>query len=314
MVRTADHASEALFTYLVCTAVRPRSQFGLGPCDQTKVPFPRTRQLPIVAAMSAWRGIPPLRPLAVALALWGSCGARADPLDDTFALTIGAFILSTNTTVRADGSAGAGLPVEVGTPIDVERQLGIGDRTSFRLDGYWRFFERHKIRVMYFDESRSAQKSLTDETVFRGQTYPVNTQVSTRLDTGVVELAYEYAFLRGEHYELAGSVGIHDLSFKLQLTAVAVRRQSAGLHRLGLRHAVEELRLLGPAGTSSGPTSTSTTARTTATSPGDTEASGCSAERLTEGPSMVTLWLTFPAASDKGRRPGLWAHSPGPTA
>jgi hypothetical protein len=152
--------------------------------------------------------------------LWGSCAARADPLDDRFALSIGAFILSTNTTVRADGSAGAGLPVEVGTPIDVERQLGISDRTSFRLDGYWRFFERHKIRVMYFDESRSAQKNLTDEIVFRGQTYPVNTQVSTRFDTGVAELAYEYAFLRGEHYELAGSVGIHDLSFKLQLTAV----------------------------------------------------------------------------------------------
>ena len=155
--------------------------------------------------MSIRRGIPPLRPLAVALALWGSCAAYANPLDDTFALSIGAFVLSTNTTVRADGSAGAGLPVEIGTPIDVERQLGIGDRTSFRLDGYWRFFERHMIRVMYFDESRSAQKSLTDEIVFRGQTYPVNAQVSTRFDTGVAELAYEYAFLRGEHYELAGS-------------------------------------------------------------------------------------------------------------
>jgi hypothetical protein len=56
--------------------------------------------------------------------------------------------------------------------------------------------------------------------VFRGQTYPVNTQVSTRFDTSVLELAYEYAFLRGEHYELAGSLGIHDLSFKLQLSAL----------------------------------------------------------------------------------------------
>src|SRR6516225_11141655 len=267
------------------------------------------RQIALFRA-AAW----PLRASVFALALLGAGAAQASPLDDTFDLSLGAFILSTHTTVRAGGSPGPAAPVEIGTPIDVERQLGISDRTSFRLDGYWRFFERHKLRVMYFDETRSADKSITDEIVFRGQTYPVNTQVSTRFDTGVLELAYEYAFLRGEHYELAGSVGIHDLSFKLQLTAVAVRRQSAGLHRLGLRHAVEELRLLGPAGTSSGPTSTSTTARTTATSPGDTEASGCSAERLTEGPSMVTLWLTFPAASDKGRRLGLWAHSPGPTA
>jgi hypothetical protein len=170
--------------------------------------------------VSAWRGITPLRPLAAALALCGSCAAAADPLEDTFALNIGAFILSTNTTVRADGSPGPGLPAEVGTPISVERQLGMSDRTSFRLDGYWRFLERHKIRVMYFDESRSAQKSITDEIVFRGQTYPVNTQLSSKLDTQVAELAYEYAFLRGEHYELAGSLGIHDLTFKLQLTAL----------------------------------------------------------------------------------------------
>jgi len=166
--------------------------------------------------------IAPRRWRALVMLLVGcvSGATRADPLDDTLAVSLGAFVLSTKTTVRADGSAGAGLPVEVGTPINVERQLDIGDRSSFRLDGYWRFFERHKIRVMYFDESRSAQKGITDEIIFRGQTYPVNTQVSSHLDALVAELAYEYAFLRGEHYELAGSLGIHDLSFKLQLTAV----------------------------------------------------------------------------------------------
>ena len=160
------------------------------------------------------------RATVLAVALAGVGAVQASPLDDTFDLSLGAFVLSTNTTVRADGSPAPGAPVEVGTPINVERQLAISDRTSFRLDGYWRFLERHKIRVMYFDESRSAQKSLTEEIVFRGQTYPVNAQLSTRFDTLVAELAYEYAFLRGEHYELAGTVGIHDLTFKLQLTAV----------------------------------------------------------------------------------------------
>src|SRR6185437_3531942 len=155
--------------------------------------------------------------LALGLILAGA--VQAGPLDDTFDLSLGAFILSTKTTVRADGSPAPGAPVEIGTPIDVERQLDISDRASFRLDGYWRFLERHKLRVMYFDENRSGDKTITDEIVFRGQTYPVNTQISTRFDTVVAELAYEYAFLKGEHYELAGSIGIHDLTFKLQLTA-----------------------------------------------------------------------------------------------
>jgi len=156
--------------------------------------------------------------LALGLILTGT--AQSGPLDDTFDLSLGAFILSTKTTVRADGSPAPGAPVEIGTPIDVERELSIADRTSFRLDGYWRFSKRHKLRVMYFNENRSGDKTLTDEIVFRGQTFAVNTQISTRFDTTVAELAYEYAFLRGEHYELAGSGGIHELTFKLQLTAV----------------------------------------------------------------------------------------------
>ena len=155
----------------------------------------------------------------LALALIIPTALHAGPLDDTFDVSLGTFILSTKTTVRADGSPAAGAPVEIGSPIDVERQLGIGDRASFRLDGYWRFLQRHKLRLMYFDESRSGDKTITDEIVFRGQTFPVNTQISTRFDTRVAELAYEYALLRGEHYELAASAGIHDLTFKLQLAA-----------------------------------------------------------------------------------------------
>ena len=144
---------------------------------------------------------------------------QAGPLDDTFDLNLGTFILSTKTTVRADGSPAPGTPAEIGSPIDVERQLGISDRASFRLDGYWRFLQRHKLRLMYFDESRSGSKTITGEIVFRGQTFPINAQIGTRFDTQVAEIAYEYAFLKGEHYELAGSVGIHELTFKLQLTA-----------------------------------------------------------------------------------------------
>ena len=83
---------------------------------------------------------------------------------------------------------------------------------------------------MYFDESRSAQQTITDEIIFRGETYPINTQISARFETLVAELAYEYAFLRGEHYELAGSIGIHELTFKLQLTAAGqnVNQQLSG--------------------------------------------------------------------------------------
>jgi hypothetical protein len=150
----------------------------------------------------------------VVLGLATASLVRADALDDTLALEFGTFAVNTSTTVRLDGSAGRG------TPIDLEHELGLQNATSFRLDGYWRFAERHKIRLMYFQEGQSAERVINQEITFGNVTFPVNTDVSAHVGTHVGEVAYEYAFMRGDNYELAGSVGLHDLRFFTSLSAV----------------------------------------------------------------------------------------------
>src|SRR5262245_12178457 len=79
-------------------------------------------------------------------------GARADDapdlLNDTFSGQLGSYVLNTNTELRLDGD----LP-NSGTKVDWEKNFGEGDVTRFRLDGAWRFAERHKIRGMWFDFS-----------------------------------------------------------------------------------------------------------------------------------------------------------------
>jgi hypothetical protein len=152
--------------------------------------------------------------LFVAFAVCPAHAEDLNPLNDRVSLSIGAFLLTTNTTVRVDGS---GLE---GTPVNLEQSLGISSNSSFRLDGYWRFLERHKLRFMYFQADRSATHTINQDIVFDGQTFAVNTTLNTRFDTLIAELAYEYAFLRGEHYELAGSAGLHDIDFRLSLAAV----------------------------------------------------------------------------------------------
>jgi hypothetical protein len=151
---------------------------------------------------------------AIGAAALGAMGVtHADALNDTAELSLGTFLLTTNTTVRVDGSG------REGTPVNLEHGLGITNHDSFRLDGYWRFLTKHKIRVMYFDQNRSASRTIDQEIEFNGETYPINTDVSTRLDTRIFEVAYEYAFLRSEHYELSGSVGLHNVTFDLSLAA-----------------------------------------------------------------------------------------------
>src|SRR5689334_17512480 len=94
---------------------------------------------------------------AVCLSLAGSGSALAeagDPLTDSFSVGLGTFMLETSTRIRVDGTAGNG------TEINTQRDLGLKDSDRFRVDAYWRFLKRHKIRLLYFDTKNSAERTL----------------------------------------------------------------------------------------------------------------------------------------------------------
>jgi hypothetical protein len=136
-----------------------------------------------------------------------------NPLTDTVSLDLGTFFVTSSTRLAVDGNGIRG------TEIDAARDLGVGDKTSFRLDGYWRFARRHKVRIMYFDMSRSQSHVISRDITFNGQTFAINTEVSSKFDTTILEAAYEYAFVQNDTWELAGTAGIHDLAFKTRLSA-----------------------------------------------------------------------------------------------
>jgi hypothetical protein len=81
----------------------------------------------------------------------------------------------------------------------------------------WRFLERHKLLLMYFDTSRDGRRTIDRDIHFGDQTFPVDAEVRSHLGFDILELAYEYQFLHGEDYELGGSIGIHNVTFSLGL-------------------------------------------------------------------------------------------------
>jgi hypothetical protein len=133
-----------------------------------------------------------------------------NPLTDRFSVSLGGFLLSTETTVRADGDLR-------GTEIDSERDLGLSDSDRFRLDAYWRMTPRQKLRVMYFETNNEANKTLDRELIFNDTVYPVNLDVHATSKTTVTELAYEFTFMHRETYDLSVSGGIHNLKFSTSL-------------------------------------------------------------------------------------------------
>jgi len=138
-----------------------------------------------------------------------------DFLNDRFHVGLGSYIVNTDTELQLDGAAGAG------TPVNWEETFGGGDTTRFRIDGQWRFADRHKARFMVFNSSRSESATLNEDIDFGGETYPVNARVDAEFQFDIYELAYEYAFLRRDTYEVAASFGVHYTTLTAELKAKA---------------------------------------------------------------------------------------------
>jgi hypothetical protein len=144
-----------------------------------------------------------------------------DLLTDPFRIALGTFIISSEPTVQLNGDTVRG------DRVDFDKVLGGGDATRVRLDADWRFgdSQRHKIRAIAFSMSRDRTKTIDEEIEWGGDTYPVNAQVTAEFKFTVIELAYEYAFLRRETYELGGTFGLHYTSIDAALEA---KRTSTG--------------------------------------------------------------------------------------
>lgn len=134
-------------------------------------------------------------------------------LDDRFTISLGTFLLGTDTTLSLNGTAGT-----VGGEVNLEQDLGLRSSDRFRVDANWRISGRHHLRAMYFDYGNSRSKTLERELEIGDTTYPVNVTVEAGLSTTIYELAYEYAFLEREKWELLGSVGAHVARFSFRIS------------------------------------------------------------------------------------------------
>jgi len=137
-----------------------------------------------------------------------------DRLNDHWGAQLGTFIMDSETTLQVDGDT------QQGTPVDWDNTFGDeGDKTRFRVDGYWRFAERHKLRAMTFNYKRDNSATVNRDFEWNDQIYPVGASVEAEFKFAVYELAYEYEFLRRDNYEVGASFGLHWATLDASLKA-----------------------------------------------------------------------------------------------
>jgi len=124
------------------------------------------------------------------------------PGTDRFKFNLGGYFPAISTDVQ----------VEAGDDnIDLEETLGLGeDETVGRLDGYWRFAQRHRLGFGYYRLNRDAQTYLSaDLDIGGGDPWPAKALIATDLTLDFYQLNYMYSFYQGEKWEIGGTIGAY---------------------------------------------------------------------------------------------------------
>jgi len=98
----------------------------------------------------------------------------------------------------------------VGAKINTKDQLGLENETAvFRLDGYYRFTDTHKIEFSYFGVNSDSHKNLDAQINIGKHVISAGASFSSYFDMKVYKLNYAYSFYHNDKVELALVAGLH---------------------------------------------------------------------------------------------------------
>ena len=147
------------------------------------------------------------------LSLAPSSGHAQSDLDDRFSISLGAFFTDWGTRAQLDSDT-----LGAGTDIDFEDDLGLKSSLStFRLDGHYRFNQKHRINFSVFNMSRDASRTIDQDIQYGDITFVLNAQLKASTDLSIYKLAYTYSFLWREKGFLGASIGLYIADSKIRL-------------------------------------------------------------------------------------------------
>jgi hypothetical protein len=162
--------------------------------------------------------------IIVVMTVCAPARAEEERYPDRFMLRLGGYqITDADTIVRLETNS-----QPVGAYIDFDETLG-GETsaTVFRLDGLYRFNERHGIGVGWYGLKFTGSKALEKEIDWAGRIYPAGTQVDSQIKFGIYKLNYQYSLFHNDEAELGASFGLHIMKASTSVVAQGIN-QSGG--------------------------------------------------------------------------------------
>lgn len=136
------------------------------------------------------------------------CAEEATPSEPTDKLMIRggwAYVFGATANVSVGGPV-----LGVGANVDLTNTLGVDNSTdAFRLDGLYRFNDRHAVGLSWYRVGLSGDKSLNQDILINDQTVNAGTNTQTGLNFRIYRLLYNYSFYHNDKVELAVSPGLY---------------------------------------------------------------------------------------------------------
>jgi len=180
--------------------------------------------------MALYKPIPLFTALVLSLVSY-SYAVEDDRYDDhptaeRFKIRIGGFLIdSFDTTARFDSTQ-----YPIGTLIDLEENFNVeSSETVTRIDGFYRFNNRHRIDWTWYRSRRSGSSIATQEYVIGdpddpegGFVIPKDARIQTKWDFDLLKVGYAWSFLNKRRYEMFIGAGLNirnlDIDISYQAT------------------------------------------------------------------------------------------------
>ena len=164
---------------------------------------------------------------ALLIVAFGAClpCARADDvpsglnpaLNDTLFIGLGTLYAAKTSSSAQLNSTKLG----VGTVVDFQNALGMEDSAwGPSVDLRWRMSERWRLEASFYWLTQSGNKSTDRDIQWGDVVFPVNTQVSSKLNFQDVRTSVGYSFYKTNDKELGVGLGLHVLGYQASLSSL----------------------------------------------------------------------------------------------
>src|SRR6201987_1645907 len=132
----------------------------------------------------------------------------ASPITDHFYIRAASYTPKFSPAFGVDPSnAPAGT---AGTPVNAENDLGLTHRKNQgRVDFMFRLRERNKVRVDYYQASRSGSQVLANDIVFGNEPFPAGQMATSEFDFQQFAITYTYSFIHTSRFEVGSGLAAY---------------------------------------------------------------------------------------------------------